>query len=207
MGKFRQLMYSLLLIVAGIAVIIFSAKDMKTAKMDPIDLNDPSVNWNDLEVGDHVEMDVNFLMDYFVSTEKDGNETDRVYAMPHIRDDGEYFTFDNFIGISAKSDMFSSLDSLVDESLEWWSSDEIELNTTPVHIEGKVAKLSKEKFGYFDSYLDKIDVVDSSVKEDSMYEYYIVPIQNDSPILIVVGVLCLLGGLAWGGIIVVKGRG
>lgn len=207
MRRIKSLMYSLILVVAGIAVIVLSAKDIKTAKADPIDLNDASVNWNELEVGDHVEMDVDFLMDYFVTTEKDGKETDRVYAMPHINDEGEYFTFDNFIGIAAKPDNFSDLDHLVDQSLEWWTSDEIELNSTPVHIEGKVAKLDKEKLGFFDEYLDDLDIVDSSVKEASMYEYYIVPIQNNSPVLIIVGALMILGGLAWGGFTIVKSRG
>jgi len=206
MNKFRQFTYSALLIIIGIAVIIMSVKDIKTSKKDPIDLNDSSVDWSELEVGDHVEMDVDFLMDYFTALEKDGKETNRVYAMPHIDDSGDYFTFDNFIGISVNDEDFGTFDALVDESSDWWNSDEVELNTTPVHIEGKVAKLDKEKLGFFDEYLDRLDINDSVI-DSSMHEYYIVPIQNNSPVLIIVGALCLLAGVAWGGILIVKGRG
>ena len=69
---FNRIKFSLLLIILGVVLIIMGARDLKTSKAEPIDLNDSSVNWNDLQVGDHVEMDVDFLMDYFVVESKDG---------------------------------------------------------------------------------------------------------------------------------------
>ena len=205
---FNRIKFSLLLIILGVVLIIMGARDLKTSKAEPIDLNDSSVNWNDLQVGDHVEMDVDFLMDYFVVESKDGKETLRVYAMPQIDDSGEYFSMSNYIGIDVnKSSEFSTYDTLVDESLEWWKSDEIELNTHPIHINGKVAKMDKEKIEFFEEYLDEIDA-DSSVVNNSMYEYYIVPLEGakTNSAILIIGVISLLGGVAWTGLAFTKRR-
>ena len=208
MNTFIRLKYPIVLVLAGIVCIIMGARNLNTSNADPIDLNDPSVNWNDLKAGDHVEMDVDFLMDYFVTVTENDKETIRVYAMPQLDDSGEYFAMTNFIGIDVNSSSeFSKYDALVDESLDWWTSDDIELNTTPIHINGKVAKMDKDKIEFFEEYLDEIDA-DSDVVDNSMYEYYIVPLgtEKSNSFTVIIGSVVLLAGVAWGGLVVAKGR-
>ena len=58
LNKFRFYLMMLLLIIGGACVMIFGIKTSSSMSKDPIDLNDPDVDWSDIEVGDHVEMDL-----------------------------------------------------------------------------------------------------------------------------------------------------
>ena len=84
------------------------------------------------------------------------------------------------------------------------------------HIRGDIGSacevlyslMDKEKIEFFEEYLDEIDA-DSSVVNNSMYEYYIVPLEGakTNSAILIIGVISLLGGVAWTGLAFTKRRG
>lgn len=199
-GKIKWTIYGLFFIVIGIVISVYGIRDVKDSKKKPVDITAPGFDWNDLEEGDHVVSDVDFLLGYFMyETDDDsGKHNMRIYAMPHLDEQEDMIFIDNYIGLDVNGnsdDSFSDYDRVVEDSLEWWRSDEFTRDIDPVHIDGIVCKMDAKKISYFEDFLDDAGV-DKSAVRDSMYEYYIVPVGKHNTFVIIFGIVITLAGIA-----------
>lgn len=208
LGKIRFYMFMLLLIVAGACMMVFGIKTKSSLAKDPIDLNDPDVEWSDLKVGDHVEMDVPILMDCFARYEKDGTDTQRYYCLPRYEEDELSIT--DFIGLDVNDkSLFSQYDSLVDDTWEWWQSADTSLPSgTDVHINGVIRELPNDQKEFFEEYLkDDLELSDDLV-DDSCYGLYITPESaKGNTGIIILGAVFLIAGLGITGFSLTRRRG
>ena len=188
------------IIVIGIAVAVYGVKERVSMGKEGIDLNDPDLDWSELKDGDHVEMDVKYLFSEFETvTDKNGNESARKYAMPRIvyDEDSEGWFIVDFIGVNAnKTQEYASYDALVDEMHDWWFSDDVtEYNPTTVHLDGIVRKMQDDDIGFFAEYLKDAGYEDDEL-DDTMYQYCIYPAQSHNGLIIGIGAVVALLGVA-----------
>ena len=197
--KIKMMIYAVFFVVIGIALTIWGIKDTTNAKKKPIDIMEQGFDFADLEEGDHVVCDVDFLMDYFTYTKDDnGKVTLRVYALPQLEETPERIDIVDFIGLDINSNAdvsFSDCDRLVEDSLEWWNSDEMERDIEPIHVDGIVMKMDDTKIGHFREYLEGSGVDLDEVDYESM-EYYIVPVGKHNTFVILFGIALALVGVA-----------
>ena len=208
LNKFRFYLMMIVLIIGGACLMVYGIKTSSSMSKDPIDLNDPDVDWSDIEVGDHVEMDLPILLDCFARYEKDGKDTQRYYCIPRYEEDELSIT--DFIGVEVKDQsLFSSYDDLVEDSWNWWNSADTSLpSSSTVHIDGVVRELPSEQLKFFEEYLrDDLELNDDLV-DDSQYKLYITPeTSKGSAGLTIVGAIMLVAGLGITGFSLTRRRG
>ena len=129
--------------------------------------------------------------------------------MPKIEyiedEDGEsYWSVTDFIAVNANtSDEYTAYDALSDATIDWWVSDDTsEFSSEPVHIEGIVRKMQSDDIGFFQEYLDDIDYD----YDDTAYEFCIYKGQDKNGLIIGIGALCMLVGVAGLAFKIIKGR-
>jgi len=206
MRKVKFFIYMIALVVIGVALIALGTSTNKNLSKDPIDLYDSSVDWDDIKVGDHIEMDLPIVYDCYGSYEKDGKETARYYCLPLYNEQTGEIT--NFIGIDVNdSSLYSDYDRLVDATDDWLATPDLELpDVETVHVSGIVKEQTKEQYEAHEEYLDACGFSDDVI-ENSQYKLYISPAdKGETKILIIIGVLCLLGGLGGAAISIVRKR-
>ena len=80
---FRGVLY----IIAAIVLLIMGAINCIQLMTPAINLNDPDLDWSTLKAGQHVEMDVDFVMGAYMTTSEDGSERSRDYMIGHLGSD------------------------------------------------------------------------------------------------------------------------
>ncbi len=194
MRKIRLYIFLVFLIIIGALVMKLGIDEGKNMKKDPIDLYDSSVDWDDIEVGDHIEMDIPIIYDCYARYEKDGKDTSRYYCLPcYDESTGE---IDNFIGVLVNNTSnYSAYDRLVDDTNDWLKLPDLELpDVETIHIDGYVQKMTEEQYDYHEKYL-KLCGFDDDTIENSKYQLAIRPATSNNSVLIIVGAACLLIGL------------
>lgn len=194
MRKIRLYIFLVFLIIIGALVMKLGIDEGKNMKKDPIDLYDSSVDWDDIEVGDHIEMDIPIIFDCYASYEKDGKDTSRYYSLPCY--DEQTGEIDNFIGVLVNNTSnYSAYDRLVDDTNDWLKLPDLELpDVETIHIDGYVQKMTEEQYDYHEKYL-KLCGFDDDTIENSKYQLAIRPATSNNSVLIIVGAACLLIGL------------
>ena len=187
----------IIFLVAGVVILFFGIREKSAMNTKAIDLNDESVEWSELKVNDHVEMDIDFIMDYFMTTTDDGKETMRDYLMPRIELDDGYYNFSEFIGVHVgRTDDFGDYDRLADDSLDWWNGDDLEKDYESIHIDGLLRKMTSDQKKYCTEYLDEMGYSQSEI-DDMMTEYVIYPDYDNSNFVLWIGVaLAAIGAVA-----------
>lgn len=207
MRKIRFIFTMIALIVIGAALIVLGSKQSSSLSKDAIDLYDPDVNWSDIKVGDHIEMDIPILLDCYARYEKDGKDTQRFYCLPYYDQDAIEIT--NFIGVDVNNtSLFAQYDALVSDTFDWWNTPDLDLpDVETIHIDGIVQEMTQEQYEYHAEYLtDDLGYTEDEI-EDTLYKYYIRPAdKGESKILVIVGVICLLIGIGGTALTVVKKR-
>ena len=208
MGKIRFYAFMLLLIVGGAAIMFVSINESKNMKKDPIDLYDSSVDWDDIEVGDHIEMDVPIVLGCFATmeNEKTGEVTQRWYSMPLY--DSETVDCTNFIGIhlNDKND-FSQYQGIADDIDAWLETPDLELpEVETVHISGTVKQMTEEQYEFHEDYLVNDWGFDKDVVNNSKYQLYIDPAEKHGTAMTLVGAAALLLGIGGIAFSVIKRR-
>ncbi|MCQ2532589.1 MAG: hypothetical protein MJ093_07780 [Saccharofermentans sp.] len=190
MTKFR---FALIACV-GIFVLVMGGIQKKNELKKPIDILDPEFSFEDIQEGDHVKCDVDFIMDVTSYYTKNGKETSRIYCLPHVSEDDYGFYMDGYMGVTvAKNTDFSKLDLICNDSNNWWNDDSGKAMKTlsPYKLDGTVRKLSSEELEYFEKYIKKIDG-----DTDMIIPYTIVPNNNQGNLLLGVGgVITVIGSL------------
>lgn len=208
MGKIRFYSFMLILIIGGAAIMFVSINESKNMKKDPIDLYDSSVDWDDIEVGDHIEMDVPIVIGYYarLENEKTGEDSQRFYCMPLYNEETGEVT--NFIGIhlNDKND-YAQYDGITDEIDAWLESPDLELpSVETVHISGVVKKMTEEQYDFHEDFLVNDWGFDEDLVNDSKYQLYIDPAEKNNTLLTVIGAVALLIGIGGTAISIVKRR-
>ena len=163
-SKTRGLVMGIGFLVIGIGLIIYGTILSINLRQPPVDLY--NVDWNTLHANQHVEMDVDFLMDCYMEYEKDGKVTSAFYVMPEFKEDEEGLYFGHFMGVAATSSEFAKFDTIVDKSYEWWGNEDAEWNTTDlVHVDGYLRKMSANDKKYMTEYLQEIGYSDEDIKQ------------------------------------------
>lgn len=187
------------ILIIGIVVLAWGAKDKIAYGKPAIDLNDPKVDWSELKPGDHVSMDIEFMLDYFMYTQDDGKETMRDYPIAKLEEEGDYIYITSFIGVHvAQSKEFSNYDSLVDASINWWNDDsyDAEIEHEPIRVEGILREMNSDQKKYYGEYMDELGY--SSSEQDEMANQVIIyqdAGNSASAMLLVGGIVTLIGAV------------
>ena len=185
--------------VLGAVVVFWGIRTSSQLKQDPIDISDPNVDWSEIKEGDHVEMDMEYVLDYFTTTTEDGSERSRKYSYPRIEND----EIVDVIAINiAKPKDFYLYDDLCDATYDWWIGSTKDVNCDPIHIDGVVQKLDKDQIEFHEEYLQEIGFTSSEIS-DSHYELVVVS-QDNPKWVIIVGVIIMLVGLGGIAIVTIK---
>ena len=196
MKKIMAYIRWIFIMVLGGVVIFWGARTSSALSKEAIDLSDPDTDWSELETGAHVEMDMEYILDYFTTTTEDGSERSRKYTYPKLEQgsDGLYEITD-VIGINAsKPKEFYLYDDLCEATYQWWIGNTEKVEADPIHIDGIVQKLDNDQIGFHEEYLEDMGFTSSEI-EASHYE--LVVVSQDSPkMVMIIGVVILLVGLA-----------
>ena len=197
-SKTRGMVSGIGLVVLGLACLVYGTILTVSMKMPAKDIY--NTDWESLKANQHVELDMDFLMDCYMVYERDGEVTGAYYALPdlYVDDSGIYIA--HYMGVAATKAQFSTFDRIVDKSFEWWDDEEgtVEWNTETVHIDGYLRKMSSNDKKYMTELLQEYGY--SSTEIDQMMVPYVI-MSNGSSMwgLIVAGLLMLvLGGVILG---------
>ncbi|MBQ4271009.1 MAG: hypothetical protein II718_04235 [Clostridiales bacterium] len=190
--------------VLGAAVVFWGVRISSKLKTDPIDISDPDVDWSEIKEGDHVEMDMEYVLDYFTSTTEDGSERSRKYTYPKLEKDADgYYEIVDVIAINiAKPKEFYLYDDLCDATYDWWIGNTEKVNGDPIHIDGIVQKLDNDQIEFHEEYLEDMGFTASEIS-DTQYELVVVS-QDNPKWVIIAGVVIMLVGLAGIAVITIK---
>ena len=165
-SKTRLWVLGIGLIVIGLGVTVYGLIITISMKQPAVDLY--NTDWESLRAFRHVEVDMDFLMDYFMVTERDGKETSRVYALPDLaqHEDGMVY-MDHYMGVVATSDKFERYDAIADASLEWWGDEtgEVEFPSDVVHMDGYLRKMSSNEKKYIKQLLKEVGYSDDEISQ------------------------------------------
>lgn len=184
MAKFRFGLVCLL----GIILIVLGARQMVNESKKPIDILDPDYDFSELEDGDHVKIDVDFIMDAAAVRKKDGKITSQMYCLPHLNDDNE---IDGFVGLQiSNSSDYVKLDNMVNDSVAYYTGNSNHRSRDSYRVDGVVRVMKSEEVDLFEDYIDDCDM-DSG----DLVSMVIVPSNNTGSILLIMGaVITLIGG-------------
>lgn len=166
----------------------------------PVDLNDPDLNWRDLKSGQHVVMDIDFLVGQYMHTTSDGAEKYRDYLMPQMvyYEEKDLLVFTSFIGVKLNNGSrtdYDTADTIVNNSYKWWNdtTGTVEYNTTTLHMDGYLQKMDDSQLQYAKQFLleSGYSEADVSIK---LVPYYICNNSSAGHILIILGVVTALLG-------------
>ena len=192
-------------VVGLLAVIIIVIGLIDTIKiMQPaIDLNDPDLDWNTLKAGQHVEMDVDFIMGQYMYTTDNGSEIDRDYLMGHLAYDEEtdLYTIDGIVGLKLGKESsrdFSAADLIIENCVRWWLDDSgrVPMNTITIHVDGFLQNMNADQKGFAKEYMDKQQFSEEA-QAKFFHPLYICKNASAGPVLLGVGIVMelLSGGL------------
>ena len=201
---------TLVFLILGILLAILGGKGLVTSVLPAKDIYDPEVDWTKLKSGQRVYVNLDYIWDcYEVTTDDNGSEVTRQYALPDIIGDNEgnvYYA--HFIGITARAAEFSQFDKLAEDSYDWDMGEYEQLGERGyIPYDGYLRKMKDQEREFLESYLKDCGFSDSDIAE------MIVPVilvRNQTPltnILMFAGgiLLTLLGGL-FGFLFFIKGR-
>jgi len=192
-SKTRGMVMGIGFIVLGLFCMVYGTILTVSMKMPATDLY--NTDWEKLKANQHVEVDMDFLMDCYMVYERDGEVTGAYYTLPDlwVEEDGIYMV--HFMGVAATKDQFSKFDSIVDKSYEWWNDTEgtVEWNNDSVKIDGYLRKMSANDKKYMTELLQ--DWGYTSTEIDQMMIPYVI-MSNGSSMwgMIVAGLLLLVVG-------------
>ena len=196
-GLIRAKVWIVILMV-GIASIAFGVRGIMENNREPIDISE--CNWAELKVGDHIQGNIDVLFPAYAQTVNKASVTGEYYALPHVVNDGQMFTIDDFIGIYVRCDSAPAepYNGLAEASVTWWTTDAQEIGHDSIYIDGIIKEMPKEFPDYFSDYLADMGY-DSGYIGNTHYKLAIYPAEKNTTLLIAIGAAATLAGL--GGII------
>ncbi len=162
----------------------------------PIDLNETHMDWNQLENGQHVQMDVEVLIGEYMYQTYNGEETSRDYLMPHIIYDSHnnYYTMDRAIGVKINREYFDTADTIVDNSVAWLRdrSGNTPPNTVTIHIDGYLQKMNDDQLKYCKEAMTAAGYTAHDLAA-TIVPYYICDNANSGFVLLICGIISAIG--------------
>lgn len=183
MNAFIKYLRCLVVVVAGAAMMIFGVRGIIINNSNPVNLIDPSTDWSKLKNGTHIEMDMDFLADYYISAFEDDEEISAQYLFPEIvsTDDG-YYEMRRFIGVLSPASTAYKYDNLCQESYDFWMGETDEWPSTVIHVDGYLRKMDN------DEKEAAIEVLKNmGFEESALVPYVILNNQNVQSYLLIAG--------------------
>lgn len=180
LNKTRALVFGIGFILIGLGCVIYGTLLTVNLKKPAVDLY--STDWTTLKTNQHVEVDLDFLIDpYMVFEDDKGKETSRVYTIPDliVADDGMVY-MSHFIGVAVTSNDFDKFDKIVSNSWEWWNDEEgtVEFGKDTVHLDGYLRKASSNDKKFMKEYLHDMGYSDDEIAQ--MYRPYVLMTNGSS---------------------------
>lgn len=185
--------------VVGIVFIVLGCIDIAKINAKPIDLNETHMDWNQLHNGQHVEMDVNVLIGQYMYTTENGSEVSRDYLMPHMVYDShnDRYYVDRVIGVKVNksSGDFDTAEAIVDNTVDFFfhQTEDYEFNTVTIHVDGYLQKLDDDQMKYVKQAMEAAGFTPHDIAA-MIVPYYICDNSSSGPVLLGIGIFCLLLG-------------
>lgn len=185
------------LTIAAIVFLVMGGINCYRMTTPAIDLNDPDLDWDTLKAGQHVEMDVDFIMGEYMYTTEDGSERSRDYMLGHLdvnESTGRYY-IDGMLGFKVTSGYFDKADIISDNCYRWWSdtTGEARRNTETIHVEGILSNMNKDQKKYSAEFMTKAGFSNSD-QDKYFHPLYIANNANMGKAFLAVGVIFIIAG-------------
>ena len=185
-GGWITLIMGILFIVGSLAILFGNYEMIFGSNVSNINklLREGSLDSN---VGSYVEADFDAILENFAET------THKVNFIP-VGKDQHYLAWmddESFMAVSVKGKVVKEFERVMEETWNFLESDDAKLTDTPVHVKGKLVKLTGDLKKYYDEALDSWGI-------DSTYDihYYAIDCTSSQLILIAgVGILLALGAI------------
>ena len=183
-------------VVIGLGCIIYGMILIVNLKKPAVDLY--NTDWTTLKANQHVEVDLDFLIDPYMVYEEDGKETSCFYTLPdlYVAEDGMVY-MTHFIGLAVVAKDYPVYDKIVENSWNWWDDETgtVEFGKDTVHLDGYLRKASSNDKKFMKEYLQEMGYKDEEISQ--MYIPYVL-MTNGSNMkgIVIAGVIVFLLGLA-----------
>ena len=156
-NKIFMIIRGALLTIIGIVLLVMGGYNCYRLSTPAIDLNDPDLDWNTLRAGQHVEMDVDFIMGEYMYTKEDGSERSRDYMLGHlaVEDETGRIYVDGMICFKVTSGNFDMADRITQNCYKWWTDETgaTPRNTETIHVEGILSNMNNNQKKYSSSFM------------------------------------------------------
>lgn len=186
----------------GLIILIMGLKGIVTNFIPAKDLY--STDWSTLKSGQHIEVNLDFVIEPFEITTKDNKEYSKLYTIPdlQISDEDGQIHMTRYMGVKAFSSQFNEYENLVESSWKWWedTTGTVELGEDGcIYVDGTLRKMTKKEKNFLYEYLTDWGIPESQA-EEMITPYILVSnsTMSKNVITAVVGLamLVIFGGLA-----------
>ena len=193
--KFLTLFRGAIITIAAIVMFVLGGINCYRMSTPAIDLNDPDLDWDTLKAGQHVEMDVDFIMGEYMYT----TERSRDYMLGHLDVNdatGRYYV-NGMVGFKVQKWDFDKADTIAANCYNWWSdtTGTASRNTETIHVEGILCRMNKDQKKYSAIFMTKAGFSESD-QANYFRPLYIANNANMGKVFLIVGAIFILVGPA-----------
>ena len=189
---YRMIVGAVILFFVSIYLIVSGVTSLIGSSNKGIDLTDPHVKWEDLEAGDHIEMDLPFMGEYFLEYTRAGDPVSRRYLYPLMNfSDSLHGEVEMYLTFKCNRDEIDSFEAVkANLKQDGYTTFHIIANSTTYHISGRLRKMNSTEEQYLRDYLGDLGYTGSEV-DRAFLPYVVEPDTVNTNRNLVVGIALL----------------
>lgn len=188
----KHIVVSILMLIIGIAILAVKAGDIKVLLTPKADLRE--LKADEITTPMRVDADIEFLMDYYAYSTKNGTVEEREYFIPV----GEV----EYMGVVLGKSNLSTAENNMNATWDYMEGDIGALDQIEtIHVTGTILPLTGEEAMYYNQYIDGLEWTE---EEKEVFLPYVLKVgyigesnKGEFVIILVIAAVCLLIGIIW----------
>lgn len=188
----RYIRLSVFLFLIGMLIVAVNAENIKVLLTPKVDLYD--LYADEITTPMRVEADIDFLIDYYAYTTKDGKTTEKEYFIPV----GE----EEYMGIALGKSYLEEADHNMNATWDYMEGDEeAYFEIEPIHVTGTILPLEGRDAQYYNEYIYDLGWTE---EEQEVFLPYVLKVgyigkasTEQFILLMVVAGICFIFGIVW----------
>lgn len=188
----RYLLLTVMVFIVALLIIAVNADDIKVLLTPKVDLYD--LYADEIKAPMRVEADIDFIMDYYAYTTKDGTTTEKEYFIPV----GE----EEYMGIALRKSYLSDADNNMQATWDYMDGDTDSLEQLEtIHVTGTILPLDGRERQYYEGYISDLGWTE---EEEEVFLPYVLKVgyigestSSQFVFLMVLAAICLILGIIW----------